>query len=1133
MKQRIQFWSTLGAAMISGLLVATSAQAEGSKQLTPNNNPSLALTDPANTRAGYLTHDVNLSGTGTTGGQDVSLGFLKPSTWVGPAGQAFSPDYRMLVHMEPGETLYYGVHRQPVSSNAQTQADLILTLRYGANAGTVVQTTTLQRDAASPNQSTLLTTINGQPQAGVIANATQAQAGPLPNAGGYQPLTYTNTTGAAQEFYVEFTQVGEASMTADDLRSDYDLWDFTVRTAAGVEKPGRLYSKHWAFTAGISEISGNTNQFLNRLSANFILYPMVESRQNPGSYFVKEVELAGMRPLVFFFVSNEFGSDTQFGTTFATRRRSQLSKSSYTQYPNFVNNPDPAVWPSAAEPTVSVTPQAFCQAGVTKVAFTTQAAESGDFEILIDLNGTAGYQAGTRDVLIPQSVTAGTTNTVIWDGKDGLGAQVASNTTVTFNFTSNGAPVNFPVFDAEGNPDGFRVRNARSSNPSAYDLLYWDDSLLPTAKFPAPQTQLTGVNSSTGVHRWGTTTDDGDSYTVNTWTYGFSVFTGSRTFVYTDICDNDKDGVADATDIDDDNDGILDVVEAMSGTTSVDPGAFASATSPIRYLDASYVHPVLGAFLDTNNDGVNDLMDVDRDGIPNHFDLDADGDGLADALEANGNTNPTLNFGPVSVTIGNGSNATTYTYQSSYSAAQGRYITTATGTAPINGIYAGVGRNGLPDAVEGSVAYGKSGTGNNETVTVTENSASRYSLTDNDNDLRTNSNGTARNYNFLDIDSDNDGITDEIEALSTAVYNTRRGQANFNADTDRDGLRDAYDPNNGGTAITSVLNSDGTDVADIFDIDSDNDNAGKGALAINLQTADWSEGFANPTFGVSGGEIIAKARQFALNNPGKANYYPVGGPASGVTNSPFLLDADNDKLPNFLDLDNSYYHDDNFNGLADIYDPAYGGTPSTAPLGASGASEAAFRTNANQIPLPVELISFQARAAGRDALVTWATASEKDNARFEVQRSTDGETFELAGTVQGKGTRASRSDYSFTDKGVGAVAGTRYYRLRQIDLNGKESMTEVRVVNFDGRGAATLVTVYPSPTVDNATLDLLALSKATYQVDIMGADGRRMLRFETTGGREVALPVAEFAKGTYLIRVSGQGQHYLVKLLKD
>ncbi|AII53766.1 hypothetical protein N008_17515 [Hymenobacter sp. APR13] len=1093
----------------------------------------MALTDPANTRAGYLTHDVNLSG--TTGGQDVSLGFLKPSTWVGPAGQAFSPDYRMFVHMEPGETLYYGVHRQPVSSNAQTQADLTLTLRYGAGVGTVVQATTLQRDAASPNQATLLTTVNGQPQAGVIATPAEAQAGPLPNAGGYQPLTYTNNTGAAQEFYVEFTQVGEETMTAENRRSDYDLWDFTVRTAGGTEKPGRLYSRHWAFTAGISEGPTGTSQFLNRLSANFILYPMVESRQAPGKYFVKEVELAGLRPLVFFFVSNEFGSDPSFGSTFAARRRSQLSKSSYTQYPNFISNPDAAIWPTAPEPTVSITPQPFCQDGVTKVAFTTRAAETGDFEILIDLNGTPGYQAGTRDRLFELNVTAGTANTLVWDGLDGTGVRVANGSTVTFNFTSNGAPVNFPVFDAEGNPDGFRVRNARSST-GAYDLLYWDDSLLPTAEFPNDRTQLAGVNSSTGVHRWGATTDDGDGYTVNTWTYGFSVFTGSRTFVYADVCDNDNDGVADATDIDDDNDGVLDVVEAMSGTAATDPGAFATTTSPIRYLDAAYVHPVLGTFVDTNNDGVNDLFDLDRDGIPNHFDLDADGDGLTDAFEANGNVTPTFTYGPFAFVVGSGQNTRTYTYQSAYSVTEGRYVTTATGTAPINGIYAGVGGNGLPDAVEGSVAYSKTGNGSNETVTVTENGVSRYNLVDTDNDVRSNLNGTARTYNFLDIDSDNDGITDEIEALSTTVYTTRRGQANFNTDADRDGLRDAYDASNGGVAgvtITSVVNTDGTDVADIFDIDSDNDNAGKTGLAINLQTADWSEAFANPTFAVSGGEIIAKARLFATNNPSKANYYPVSGPASGVTNSPFLLDADNDKIPNFLDLDNEYYRDDNFNGLVDLYDPAYGGTPSSAPRGSNTATEAAFRTNANAVPLPVELLSFQARAAGRDALLTWATASEKDNARFDVERSADGVTFAVVGSVRGNGTRSTRTDYAFTDKGAGAVAGTRYYRLRQVDVDGKESTTEVRVVSFDGKGAATLISVYPSPSTDKATLDLLALSQATYQVEVLGADGRRMLRFETTGGREVVLPVAEFAKGTYLIRVSGQGQRYLVKLLKN
>jgi hypothetical protein len=73
---------------------------------------------------------------------------------------------------------------------------------------------------------------------------------------------------------------------------------------------------------------------------------------------------------------------------------------------------------------------------------------------------------------------------------------------------------------------------------------------------------------------------------------------------------------------------------------------------------------------------------------------------------------------------------------------------------------------------------------------------------------------------YLDIDSDNDGIPDIIESQTTAAY-----VAPSNQDSDGDGIDDSYDPDNGGSLITPV-NTDGLDLRDYLDSDSDNDNIG-------------------------------------------------------------------------------------------------------------------------------------------------------------------------------------------------------------------------------------------------------------------------------------------------------------------
>lgn len=1134
MKKHLQLFAA--SLLAVGLSNSSTALAEGSKQLTPNTNPTVALTNAANTRAGFLTHDA-------IGTENVSLGFLKPASWNTTA-LPFKNDYRMYIRLKPNETLAYGVHRLPYGSS--TYDDLILTVRYGTGDGTIVKQNTLTRDVNSANQAVLNTA-----QDGVVASAAEALAGPRTlAASGYRALTYINTTGQTQDFYVEFTQVGEYTNSGtqpgfNDLktvgtftkekRSEYDFWDFTVVGTDGQEKTGRLSSRFWAFTAG--ESGGTTDGFQNRLSAEFKMYPLVESKQSPGQYYVKEVELAGMRPLVFFYVTNEFGSSPIGNATdFATRRKSQTSNTAYAQYPNFVNNPDPELWPSAPVPTVSVTPQPFCRNGVTQVAFTTTSAENGQFDILIDLNGTPGYQANSADVLIFQPITGGSSSTVVWNGLNGQNVRVnPTGQEINFQFTSNGAAFNFPVYDAEGNPDGFRVRNVRPANGTTYDRLYWDDSNLSTTRFPTPQTELAGQVSTNGVHIWGVTSNDGDTYTVNTWTYGFAAFAGTQGFTYISVCDNDRDGVTDDVDVDDDNDGILDVVEAFSGSTSVDPSSFRTTASAIAYLDAGYVHPVFGAFLDTNNDGVNDYFDTDRDGIPNHFDLDSDGDGLPDAFEANGNTNPTLTSGPTSYTIGNGNGAVVWTYQSLYDANQGRYVTTAAAAASGAGASAGVSANGLPDAVETSVTRSVTGNGNSQTVTASESGLSKYVLTDNDNDQRTNGTQVARNYNFLDIDSDNDGITDNVEAQTTAGYRAPSG-----LDSDKDGLDNAYDPTNG-TGVTagtllSVTNTEGDAFVDMLDTDSDNDNANKTSLPIYKQTADWTEGFDTNGNGTAGEEILAKAKQFAANNPAKASYYAIttnGAGFAGTTLSIFLQDANSNGIPNFLEPGNASYHDDNFNGLVDIYDPAYGGAPSIAPKSTGSGLESIFRSNGAQVPLPVTLVNFQVQASGADALVRWTTAQELNSASFDVERSNDGVLFVKVGLLAGKGNTNQRTDYKFVDLKAGIQAATLYYRLRQHDLDGKVAISDVKAVTFDGKGKANLVGLYPNPITAETMLDLTALPVGNYTVDIMGVEGRKLVMLQAQGGKLLPFPSASLAQGIYLVKIYGNNLSQIVKVIKE
>ncbi|MBC6697462.1 DUF11 domain-containing protein [Hymenobacter sp. BT190] len=189
-------------------------------------------------------------------------------------------------------------------------------------------------------------------------------------------------------------------------------------------------------------------------------------------------------------------------------------------------------------------------------------------------------------------------------------------------------------------------------------------------------------------------------------------------------------------------------------------------------------------------------------------------------------------------------------------------------------------------------------------------------------------------------------------------------------------------------------------------------------------------------------------------------------------------------------------------------------------------------------PLPVELKAFEVAARNASALLTWSTASEKNNDHFDVERSFDGRSFERIGQVQGRGTTSQTTTYSFTDANVGRQRqGVVYYRLQQVDTDGTVSSSPVRTVSFPATTGTTQVTlgVFPNPatTLDRtATLDLATLPRGTYQATVLDATGRIMGSYEVQGGVDKAIDVQALPAGTYIVLVRGNGLSLNQRLIK-
>lgn len=128
-------------------------------------------------------------------------------------------------------------------------------------------------------------------------------------------------------------------------------------------------------------------------------------------------------------------------------------------------------------------------------------------------------------------------------------------------------------------------------------------------------------------------------------------------------------------------------------------------------------------------------------------------------------------------------------------------------------------------------------------------------------------------------------------------------------------------------------------------------------------------------------------------------------------------------------------------------------------------------TDADENPLPVELLSFSGVAEDNVVTLNWSTASELNNDRFDIYRSLDGIDFDLLESVNGNGSASELNEYTLVD--AQPVAGTSYYMLVQVDFDGTNNEQGVLRIQNNFYQAGIETTIYPNPTsLDNLNLNI-------------------------------------------------------------
>jgi hypothetical protein len=182
------------------------------------------------------------------------------------------------------------------------------------------------------------------------------------------------------------------------------------------------------------------------------------------------------------------------------------------------------------------------------------------------------------------------------------------------------------------------------------------------------------------------------------------------------------------------------------------------------------------------------------------------------------------------------------------------------------------------------------------------------------------------------------------------------------------------------------------------------------------------------------------------------------------------------------------------------------------------------------VTLPVELISFTGKLNDeKNTVLNWITASEQNNKQFDLEYSNNGADFSLLSSVPSQGNSGSEQRYEYLHHKP--QPGTTWYRLKQIDIDGRTTYSNI--INVVSNGDGFRPVVYPVPSKDIITVNFgMMLKKA--DIEILSADMKAIKR-ESVNGMQLKkdINIHSLPQGLYFIRITTDNNTKLLRFVKQ
>jgi hypothetical protein len=186
------------------------------------------------------------------------------------------------------------------------------------------------------------------------------------------------------------------------------------------------------------------------------------------------------------------------------------------------------------------------------------------------------------------------------------------------------------------------------------------------------------------------------------------------------------------------------------------------------------------------------------------------------------------------------------------------------------------------------------------------------------------------------------------------------------------------------------------------------------------------------------------------------------------------------------------------------------------------------------VPLPVTLLSFSAIEKVNDIVLNWTTTKEVDNKGFEIERSFDGINFTTIGFVKSAQYHAEQYQYSFVDANI--AQPTLFYRLKQIDIDGQASLSNVITINRSNVNTDNGFELLKNPVSDNVAFAVKTSLQDVLTATLVDVSGRPVAQWKmqkADGRHQFDIRDKGLQAGIYILIVQTRDQQYVAKILKQ